>query len=100
MKEIFALSTTKCWSNDTANPVPGVVEGSPANNDYNGGFGVGLIKKDLALAIECGNEIGAKTVFAEESMKYYEDIENAGHGHKDFGITYQYIKNQKDASKL
>jgi len=33
-------------------------------------------------------------------MKYYEDIENAGHGAKDFGITYQYIKNQKDVTKL
>jgi len=33
-------------------------------------------------------------------MKYYEAIENAGHGAKDFGITYQYIKNQKDVTKL
>jgi len=65
LQEIFSLSTTKCWSNDVNNPVPGVNEGAPANNDYNGGFGVGLIKKDLALAIECGEEVGAKTVFTE-----------------------------------
>jgi len=34
------------------NPVPGACPAAPANRNYDGGFMVKLIKKDLALALE------------------------------------------------
>jgi 3-hydroxyisobutyrate dehydrogenase len=37
---IFNTSSARCWSSDTYNPVPGVMEGVPASKGYTGGFGV------------------------------------------------------------
>jgi len=30
----------------------------------------------------------------------FQELEDAGHGNKDFGFLYQYLKNNKDVSKL
>ena len=49
MQEIFTVSTSKCWCTDATNPVPGVVETAPSSKGYQGGFGTGLIRKDLTL---------------------------------------------------
>jgi len=35
---ILSTSTGRCWSIDTYNPRPGVLENVPASRDYNGGF--------------------------------------------------------------
>jgi len=37
---------------DAYNPVPGTTPASPANRNYDGGFMVKLLRKDLALALE------------------------------------------------
>ena len=38
LQEILAVSTSSCWVTNGTNPVPGVVESSPASRDYEGGF--------------------------------------------------------------
>ena len=35
----------RCWSVDTYNPCPGVIENVPSSNDYRGGFGTALMTK-------------------------------------------------------
>ena len=35
---IMNTSTGRCWSSDTYNPCPGVMEGVPSSRDYSGGF--------------------------------------------------------------
>ena len=100
LQSIFTVSTTKCWCTDSTNPVPDVIDTSPASRGYDGGFMVGLIRKDLTLGLECAEEVGANTEFAKKSMDYFHELEKAGHGGKDFGFVYQYIKEGKDVSKL
>lgn len=39
------MSSGRCWSSDTYNPVPGVMEGVPSANNYQGGFGTTLMAK-------------------------------------------------------
>lgn len=39
------MSSGRCWSSDTYNPVPGVMEGVPSGNNYQGGFGTQLMAK-------------------------------------------------------
>lgn len=81
---------------DTYNPLPGIKQASPASRNYEGGFQVSLIKKDLALAIEAAQEGGASTELTEKAIDYYRDIEKKGFGNRDFGYVYQYIyKNKK-----
>lgn len=45
LTSIINMSSGRCWSSDTYNPVPGVIEGIPPSNAYVGGFGCTLIAK-------------------------------------------------------
>lgn len=47
------------------NPYPGIVDGVPSSRDYAGGFQVGLIRKDLALAIDSAKDAGASVKITE-----------------------------------
>lgn len=57
--EVLSVSTSSCWSINTTNPRPGNIPTAPASKNYEGGFQTGLIKKDLALAMDVANECGA-----------------------------------------
>lgn len=39
------MSSGRCWSSEVYNPVPGVMEGVPSANGYQGGFGSQLMVK-------------------------------------------------------
>ncbi|WP_410804348.1 NAD-binding protein [Paraburkholderia sp. SIMBA_053] len=41
------------------NPWPGVQADSPASNEFNGGFQLGLMIKDLGLAMNCAHSVSA-----------------------------------------
>ena len=45
LASILNTASGRCWSCDTYNPCPGVMEGVPSSNDYQGGFGTGLMAK-------------------------------------------------------
>lgn len=47
LAQILNMSSGRCWSSDTYNPVPGVMEGVPSANNYQGGFGTTLMAKVL-----------------------------------------------------
>lgn len=94
--KILSVSTSSCWAANAANPVPGVVDTSPASNDYQGGFQVGLIRKDMGLALDLSEEVGASTEAANSAIQDYLTLEKAGKGGKDLGYVYQYVhKNKK-----
>jgi 3-hydroxyisobutyrate dehydrogenase len=52
LSDIMLKSSGCNWSLEKYNPVPGVMKGAPASNDYQGGFMVDLMLKDLGLATE------------------------------------------------
>merc|ERR1711908_104655 len=56
LQQICAVSTSRSWVMDTYHPVPGVLPNVPASKNYDGGFMVGLIKKDMALAMTVSEE--------------------------------------------
>lgn len=43
--KIINSSSGRCWSSDTYNPCPGVIEGVPSSNNYQGGFMAALMAK-------------------------------------------------------
>jgi 3-hydroxyisobutyrate/3-hydroxypropionate dehydrogenase len=92
LANLINVSTGKCWPSEVNNPVKGVVEGSPASRDYTGGFGIGLMKKDLNLAVKAANEVGAKLVLADRACEVYElaEQDNNFKG-KDFSVVYRYL---------
>ena len=92
LANVINVSTGKCWPSEVNNPVPGVVDGSPASRDYTGGFGVSLMTKDLKLAIAAAQLAGAKLVLADSARAVYEDAcQDAKCKGKDFSVVYRYL---------
>ena len=83
-------ATGRSWPSEVNNPVPGVNETAPASRDYEGGFGVSLMKKDLRLAIAAAKEVGAELALAETAREVYEETEKAHKG-KDFSVVYRWL---------
>lgn len=61
LSEIMTKSSGCNWSLEKYNPWPGVADGVPASRDYNGGFLVKLMQKDLRLAMEAALASSSRT---------------------------------------
>jgi len=88
LTEVLSVSTANNWCVDTSNPRPGNKPNAPASNNYQGGFQVGLMRKDLALSMEIADEVDSSVEFGEKALKYFEKLEKTGHGNKDFGYVF------------
>ncbi|TKX21922.1 hypothetical protein C1H76_5814 [Elsinoe australis] len=90
------ISTGKCWPSEINNPVPGVIEGSPASRDYSGGFGTALMNKDLKLAMKAAEEHGVEPRLGPVAREIYNMVEaNPKHKGKDFSVVYQWLSGEK-----
>jgi 3-hydroxyisobutyrate dehydrogenase len=86
------ISTGKCWPSEVNNPVPGVIAGSPASRDYEGGFGVSLATKDLKLALKAAVEADVKLALGEAARNVYEAAEQDENCKgRDFSVVYRYL---------
>jgi len=68
------------------------MENVPASKNYEGGFGVDLMLKDLGLAMEAARGTETKTPLGELSHKLYGEHSGAGGGKKDFSSILEFIK--------
>ncbi len=69
--EISSKSSGQCWSLTSYCPVPGPVPSSPANRGYAAGFTVAMMRKDLKLAQEAAQAVGARTPLGAEAYQLY-----------------------------
>ena len=90
LAELINTSSGRCWSSEVNNPVPGVSPGAPADKDYEGGFSVKLMKKDLSLAMEAAAKVGALSELGQKSLEVYEHAEAQG-AEKDFSVVYRWL---------
>jgi 3-hydroxyisobutyrate dehydrogenase-like beta-hydroxyacid dehydrogenase len=84
-------STGRCWPSEVNNPVPGVGTNTPASRDYEGGFGISLMKKDLRLAIAAAEESETRLELAATARQVYEAAEKKYPG-KDFSVVFKYLQ--------
>lgn len=82
--DIASTASGQCWSLTSYCPVPGPVPTSPANRDYQPGFAVALMLKDLSLAIEAAEARGAQTPLGRHARELYAQLAEDGHGGLDF----------------
>ena len=59
LSEIMRRSSGGNWALEVYNPYPGVMDGVPASREYEGGFLVDLMTKDLGLAMDTAEDSGA-----------------------------------------
>jgi 3-hydroxyisobutyrate dehydrogenase len=90
LADLLNSATGRSWPTEINNPVPGVSDTTPSSRDYEGGFGVSLMKKDLKLAVSAAEEAGAKLVLAEKATEVYEQTEKENKG-KDFSVVYRWL---------
>lgn len=88
---IMNTSTARCWSSDTYNPCPGVMEGVPSSNGYRGGFGSALMQKDLGLALDAARANGVPSPMGATSFQLYSMMMAHGAGGKDFSALFEFL---------
>ena len=93
--DISSKSSGQCWSLTTYCPVPGPVPTSPANRDYQPGFAVDLMLKDLKLAQQAASEVGAATPLGAEAAALYQLFSSAGNGGLDFSGIIKMLQGAK-----
>lgn len=84
LSEIMLASSGKNWSLEKYNPYPGVMETSPASNNYQPGFMVDLMTKDLGLAALNAQSTGSNTPLGNAAYEMYQQKQASGDGLKDF----------------
>ena len=90
---IVNTSSGRCWSSDTYNPYPGVLENVPASRAYAGGFGSDLMLKDLSLVTDAARTAKHPVMLGAIAQQIYQKHSVDGHGAKDFSsVIMQYLK--------
>ncbi|KAJ5559133.1 hypothetical protein N7535_009003 [Penicillium sp. DV-2018c] len=91
LADMINSSTGRCWPSEVNNPVPGVVETSPASRGYEGGFGVSLMHKDLRLALAAAEQSDTPLVLGAQAREVYKAVEDEHRG-KDFSVVYKWLQ--------
>jgi 3-hydroxyisobutyrate dehydrogenase len=95
--DVISTSSGSCWSVNNYCPVPGPVPTSPANNGYKPGFATALMLKDLRLAKEAAESVGADTALGHHAEAIYAALEAAGQGGTDFSGVINAIRARSGA---
>lgn len=89
--DIASTATSQCWSMTSYCPVPGPVPASPANRDYEAGFTVAMMLKDLKLAREAAVAAGGETPLGAQATDLYDAFAAAGNEGLDFSAIFKMI---------
>jgi len=90
--DIMSVATSRCWSVDTYNPVEGYIGGLPADRNYDNGFGIDLVIKDLTISTGAAKQVGANVDAGLLAKRKMEEMSSQGLGLKDFGYLYKYLQ--------
>ncbi|XP_031505026.1 probable 3-hydroxyisobutyrate dehydrogenase, mitochondrial isoform X2 [Nymphaea colorata] len=96
LAKIFNSSSARCWSSDSYNPVPGIMEGVPSSRNYEGGFSCKLMAKDLGLASAAAQEVGFRSPLTSQLYEIYMETCGKGHSGKDFSCIFRHHYAGKD----
>jgi 3-hydroxyisobutyrate dehydrogenase len=91
---IINTSSGRCWSSDTYNPYPGVMENVPAARGYTGGFGADLMLKDLSLATDAAKLSKQPVMMGALAQQLYQTFSTQGAGAQDFSAIINLYKHK------
>ena len=94
--EVLTHSSGECWVVNQYIPVPGILNNVPADHDYQPGFPVAMMLKDLRLSQHSAEDMGIKTPMGEQATRLYQQFNDAGMGRLDFSAIIKTIS--KDAT--
>lgn len=88
LSDIMSKSSGSNWTLDVYNPCPNVMDNVPSSNDYQGGFMVDLMTKDLGLAMETALASQSSTPMGALARSLYAMHAAGGHGSRDFSSIF------------
>ena len=94
LSDIMKASSGNNWSLQVYNPWPNVMEGAPSSNNYQPGFMVDLMLKDLGLACEVADSCGLNNQMGKQAMAAYLAHQSDGNGPRDFSSILEWVKSQ------
>ena len=89
--DISSKASGQCWSMTSYCPVPGPVPTAPSNRDYEGGFAAALMLKDLKLAVEAAQSVGASVPMGAQAEALYQMFTGLGGAPKDFSAVIKLL---------
>ncbi|MDN4501351.1 3-hydroxyisobutyrate dehydrogenase [Alteromonadaceae bacterium BrNp21-10] len=89
LSDIMLQSSGRNWTLELYNPCPNVMENVPASKNYQGGFMVDLMKKDLGLAMETASNSKSITPMGALANSLYKMHSAQGHGQLDFSSIFK-----------
>lgn len=92
---IMNTSTGRCWSSDTYNPFPGVIETAPSSRGYTGGFGTDLMLKDMGLATDAAKSVHQPAYMGALAQQLYQAMSSRGDGKLDFSAIIKLYRGEK-----
>lgn len=91
LHEVVTHASGQCWVMNQYVPVPDVLENVPANHNYQPGFSLSMMLKDLHLSQHAAEQTGLVTPIAKLATQLYQDAQNAGLGSLDFSSIIKQI---------
>ena len=95
MSDIMLHSSGRNWTLELYNPCPDVMPNVPSSNDYQGGFMVDLMKKDLGLAMDTGLKSQSSTPMGALAQNLYNMHSMQGNGQLDFSSIFNLFSKQE-----
>lgn len=95
MSDIMLQSSGRNWTLELYNPCPNVMENVPSSNNYQGGFMVDLMKKDLGLAMDTGIKSQSSTPMGALAQSLYTIHSQQGNGQLDFSSIFNLFSKQE-----
>ncbi len=90
--QISSKASGSCWAMLNHHPVPGIIEASAANRDYQPGFAAAMMHKDLKLSQEAAAQVGAATPLGAAATSLYTLFVNGGRGDLDYSGIIKLIR--------
>lgn len=95
LSEIMKQSSGGNWALNVYNPWPGVMEAAPASREYQGGFLVDLMNKDLGLAMDNAVQKHAAVPMGSLARNLFELHASQGNGALDFSSIQRFYYHQQ-----
>lgn len=92
LSEIMKQSSGGNWALNGYNPYPGVMENAPASKDYQGGFQVDLMIKDLGLAMDISQLSASPVPMGSAARSLFTFHKANGNGRLDFSSLMRFYQ--------
>lgn len=92
--DISSTASGQCWSMTSYCPSPGPVPAAPSNRDYQPGFAVAMMLKDLRLAMGAAGVADAETPLGKHAEEIYARLDEDGFAGLDFSGVMKRIRGE------